>query len=58
MDIIQEKELLINGILNLKRELVFTRGARSIDTLERLESLRNCLELLISKELSTPSKEF
>ena len=53
MDIKQEKELLLNGITMLKRELVFTRGARSIDTLERLETLRNCLEILVCKELLT-----
>ena len=55
MDPKQEKELLLNGIANLKREILFTRGARSIDVFERLETLRNCLEILVSKELS-PSK--
>lgn len=57
MDINQEKVLLLNGIAQLKRELMLTRGPKSIDVLERLEMLRNCLEILISKELRTFSKE-
>lgn len=57
MDINQEKVLLLNGIAQLKRELMLTRGPRSIDILERLETLRNCLEILISKELRTLCKE-
>lgn len=57
MDINQEKVLLLNGIAQLKRELMLTPGPKSIDVLERLEMLRNCLEILISKELRTFSKE-
>jgi hypothetical protein len=57
MDINQEKVLLLNGIAHLKYELMLTRGPRSIDILERLETLRNCLEILISKELRIFSKE-
>jgi hypothetical protein len=56
MDSKQEKELLLKGIAELKRE-IFTRDARSIDVFERLETLRNCLEILVSKELLTSSKE-
>lgn len=51
MDAQQEKELLLIGISKLKQQLLFTRGARSIDILERLENLRLCLELLVSEEL-------
>jgi hypothetical protein len=58
MDINQEKALLLNGIAQLKRELILTRGARSFDIFERLEMLRNCLEIVVGKELSTSSKEF
>jgi hypothetical protein len=69
MDPKQEKELLLKGITKLKRELAFASigpaaariphlsSARSIDILERLETLRNCLEILVSKELLTSSKE-
>lgn len=53
MDTNQEKELLLSGIAKLKHQLLFTRGARSIDLLERLENLRLCLEILVSKELLT-----
>lgn len=51
MDSNQEKELLLKGIADLKQQMLFTRGARSLDLLDRLETLRNCLEILISKEL-------
>lgn len=55
MTIEQEKALLIEGITLLKNQLMYTRGARCTDLLDRLETLRNCLEVLIRNEINTPA---
>lgn len=53
MTVEQEKALLIEGITLLKNQLLYTRGARCTDLLDRLEALRNCLEVLIRNEINT-----
>lgn len=52
----EEKELLIRGINLLKNELIFTHKVKNLEILERLENLRNCLELLLNKELARSAR--
>jgi hypothetical protein len=51
MDSTEEKKLLLNGIAQLRNQLIHTRGARCLDVLERLDTLRLCLEDLIRNEI-------
>lgn len=51
MDPLEEKQLLLSGIEELKQQLVFVRGARCLDVLDRLETLRWCLESLVRREV-------
>ena len=51
MDPTEEKKLLLDGIAKLKNQLIYTRGARCLDVLERLDTLRLCLEDLIRNEI-------
>ena len=51
MDPTEEKKLLLNGIAYLRNQLAHTRGARCLDVLERLDTLRLCLEDLIRNEI-------
>lgn len=51
MDPTEEKKLLLEGITKLRNQLLFTRGARCLEVLERLDTLRLCLEDLIRNEV-------
>lgn len=51
MDPTEEKRLLLDGIAELRNQLIYTRGTRCIDVLERLNNLRLCLEDLIRNEI-------
>ena len=53
MDPIEEKKLLLDGIDQLREQLIYLRGARCLEVLERLESLRLCLESLIRTEIKS-----
>jgi hypothetical protein len=51
MDPKEEKKLLLAGIAELRNQLIYTRGARCLELLERLDTLRLCLEDLIRNEI-------
>lgn len=54
MNTLEEKKLLITGIEDIKSKLSLPRSSSSdlLELLNRLETLRFCLETLVKKEIS------
>lgn len=54
MNALEEKKILISGIEDIKSKLSMPKASSSdlLELLNRLETLRCCLEVLIKKEIS------